>query len=259
METAPAINRIFHDQRRVEQVLINLINNAIKFTEKGEICIQCELDPDYLTISVRDTGVGIKAEDMGILFETFRQIESGLTRRYEGTGLGLSISRGLIEMMGGRIWAESDGPGKGSVFRFTLPQKKRRRLVSAKILIIEDNEQNMYLLTFLLNRHGHEVFQAGDGRQGIELAERENPDLILLDIQLPQMDGYAVARKIKAIQALAGIPIVAVTSYAMVGDREKTMAAGCSGYIEKPINPDTFMEQISEFLPGMPQGKKVIA
>jgi two-component system cell cycle response regulator DivK len=129
--------------------------------------------------------------------------------------------------------------------------------VSAKILIIEDNEQNMYLLTFLLNRHGHLVLQACDGRQGIELAQKENPDLVLLDIQLPQMDGYAVARKIKAIQMLAGIPIVAVTSYAMVGDREKTIAAGCSGYIEKPINPDTFIEQISEFLPGMQQGKKV--
>jgi CheY-like chemotaxis protein len=128
--------------------------------------------------------------------------------------------------------------------------------VSAKILIIEDNEQNMYLLTFLLNRHGHQVFQACDGRQGIELAQKENPDLVLLDIQLPQMDGYAVAREIKAIQMLAGIPIVAVTSYAMVGDREKTIAAGCSGYIEKPINPDTFIEQISEFLPGMPQGRR---
>jgi two-component system cell cycle response regulator DivK len=128
--------------------------------------------------------------------------------------------------------------------------------VSAKILIIEDNEQNMYLLTFLLNRHGHVVLQACDGRQGIELAQKENPDLVLLDIQLPQMDGYAVAREIKAIQMLAGIPIVAVTSYAMVGDREKTIAAGCSGYIEKPINPDTFIEQISEFLPGMPLGRR---
>jgi two-component system cell cycle response regulator DivK len=128
--------------------------------------------------------------------------------------------------------------------------------VSAKILIIEDNEQNMYLLTFLLNRHGHVALQACDGRQGIELAQKENPDLVLLDIQLPQMDGYAVAREIKAIQMLAGIPIVAVTSYAMVGDREKTIAAGCSGYIEKPINPDTFIEQISEFLPGMPLGRR---
>jgi len=129
--------------------------------------------------------------------------------------------------------------------------------VSAKILIIEDNEQNMYLLTFLLNNHGYQVVQARDGRQGIELAERENPDLILLDIQLPEMDGYAVTRKIKTIPALSEIPIVAVTSYAMVGDREKTIDAGCSGYIEKPINPETFMEQIRDFMPGMPQGRKI--
>jgi signal transduction histidine kinase len=124
VETAPAVNKIFHDQRGVEQILINLINNAIKFTQKGEIYVQCELGQNHLTISVRDTGVGIKAEDMSILFETFRQIETGLTRRYEGTGLGLSISRGLVEMMGGQIWAESDGLGKGSVFRFTLPYNK---------------------------------------------------------------------------------------------------------------------------------------
>lgn len=129
--------------------------------------------------------------------------------------------------------------------------------MSTKILIIEDNEQNMYLLTFLLNNHGHQVVQARDGRQGIELAERENPDLILLDIQLPEMDGYAVTRKIKTIPPLAEIPIVAVTSYAMVGDREKTIDAGCSGYIEKPINPETFMEQIRDFMPGMPQGRRI--
>ena len=129
--------------------------------------------------------------------------------------------------------------------------------MSAKILIIEDNEQNMYLLTFLLNNHGHQVVQAGDGQQGIELAEKEIPDLILMDIQLPEMDGYAVTRKIKTIPALAGIPSVAVTSYAMVGDREKTIDAGCSGYIEKPINPETFMEQIRDFMPGMPQGRRI--
>jgi two-component system, cell cycle response regulator DivK len=125
-----------------------------------------------------------------------------------------------------------------------------------KVLIIEDNEQNMYLLTFILNRHGIEVVQAQDGRRGIETAAAENPDLILLDIQLPGMDGYAVARELRTIESMAGIPIVAVTSYAMVGDREKTIAAGCSGYIEKPINPDTFLDQIADFLPGGPQGRR---
>jgi len=121
----PAVGQLFHDRRRVEQVLINLVNNAVKFTEAGEISIRCERQSGEAVIRVRDTGIGIKPEDMGILFETFRQIETGLTRRYEGTGLGLSISRRLVELMGGRIWAESDGPGKGSVFSFTLPRKER--------------------------------------------------------------------------------------------------------------------------------------
>lgn len=129
--------------------------------------------------------------------------------------------------------------------------------MKAKVLIIEDNEQNMYLLTFLLDRHGLEVVQARDGREGIETAVAENPDLILLDIQLPGMDGYSVARELRTIETMAGVPIVAVTSYAMVGDREKAFAAGCTGYIEKPINPETFVSQIEDFLPGRPQGKRM--
>lgn len=126
-ETSPDGNLIFHDQRRVEQVLINLVNNAVKFTEKGEVCLQCGQADETILVSVRDTGIGIKKEDMGILFETFRQIETGLTRRYEGTGLGLSISKGLVEMMGGQIWAESEGPGMGSIFKFTLPKQGGKR------------------------------------------------------------------------------------------------------------------------------------
>jgi CheY-like chemotaxis protein len=116
------------------------------------------------------------------------------------------------------------------------------------ILIIEDNHQNMYLLTFLLEQHGYRVFQAGDGQTGIELAAQLNPDLILLDIQLPEMDGYAVARSLRRIAALNNVPIVAVTSYAMTGDREHILAAGCAGYIEKPINPDTFLAEIEQHL-----------
>lgn len=118
-----------------------------------------------------------------------------------------------------------------------------------KILYIEDNEQNLYLVTFILEKHGYEVHAAMDGQAGIESAARVLPDLILLDIQLPQMDGYAVARQLRTNAALAGVPIVAVTSYAMAGDREKALAAGCNGYIEKPINPDTFMAQVEMHLP----------
>jgi two-component system, cell cycle response regulator DivK len=117
------------------------------------------------------------------------------------------------------------------------------------VLLIEDHEENRYLATFLLEKHGFLVVAANDGPSGIELARKLQPVLILLDIQLPLMDGYAVARELRQHAALRNIPIIAVTSYAMVGDREKSLAAGCNGYIEKPINPDTFVAEIERFLP----------
>jgi two-component system, cell cycle response regulator DivK len=120
--------------------------------------------------------------------------------------------------------------------------------MKARILLIEDNEQNRYLLTFLLEQHGHEVLHAVSGSLGLELATKVRPDLILLDIQLPGMDGYAVARALKGDPGLKYIPIVAVTSYAMVGDRERVYAAGAEGYIEKPINPETFVREVEGFL-----------
>jgi len=117
-----------------------------------------------------------------------------------------------------------------------------------KILVIEDNEQNLYLLTVILEKHGCRVYQARDGLEGISLAKETVPDLILLDIQLPEMDGYEVAGQLTKDPVIGKIPIVAVTSYAMVGDRERTLEAGCSGYIEKPIDPDTFMIEIKKYL-----------
>ena len=116
------------------------------------------------------------------------------------------------------------------------------------ILVIEDNEQNLYLTTFILIKNGYHVISARDGRKGIELANKIKPGLILLDIQLPVMDGYAVAKNLRSNHVLDDVPIVAVTSYAMAGDKEKILAAGCTGYIEKPINPDTFMAEIEEYL-----------
>lgn len=121
--------------------------------------------------------------------------------------------------------------------------------MSARILYIEDNESNMYLVAFLLQARGHTVLQAWDGRQGVEAALRERPELILLDIQLPVMDGYEIARRLRAEASLAGVPLVALTSYAMAGDREKALAAGCDGYLEKPIQPETFVASIERFLP----------
>jgi two-component system cell cycle response regulator DivK len=118
----------------------------------------------------------------------------------------------------------------------------------ANILIIEDNEQNLYLETFILEKHGHSVIPARDGGEGIELAEEHRPDLILLDVQLPVMDGYEVAAELRRNTTLARTPIVAVTSYAMAGDRERILAAGCNGYIEKPINPESFLQEVIAYL-----------
>ncbi len=124
----------------------------------------------------------------------------------------------------------------------------------AKILIIEDNENNLYLETFILHSHGHQVFQARDGESGIALALEERPDLILLDIQLPVMDGYRVAEELRKLHLLSATPIVAVTSYAMLGDRENILAAGCNDYLEKPINPDTFIAQVQRHLANPQEG-----
>jgi two-component system cell cycle response regulator DivK len=120
--------------------------------------------------------------------------------------------------------------------------------MTTKILVIEDNEQNMYLVNFILEKHGYQVIQARNGEDGVSQARQGKPDLILLDIQLPVMDGYAVARQLRKNERLVNVPIVAVTSYAMPGDRENALAAGCTGYIEKPIDPDTFITQVEQYL-----------
>lgn len=120
--------------------------------------------------------------------------------------------------------------------------------MTKKVLIIEDNEQNMYLFSFLLEQNGYQVIQAENGHKGMTLAEDEQPDFILLDIQLPDMNGYEIAQKLRNNPQTTDIPIIAVTSYAMVGDREKTIESGCTGYIEKPINPDTFLSEIKRFI-----------
>lgn len=133
-----------------------------------------------------------------------------------------------------------------------MASRRKEPMTKGQILVIEDNEQNIYLVTFILEKNGYQVVQARDGLSGIDLAGQVKPILILLDIQLPGLDGYAVAEALRSNPALADVPIVAVTSYAMVGDRERVLAAGCTGYIEKPINPDTFMEDVERYLPVQP-------
>ena len=137
--------------------------------------------------------------------------------------------------------------GKRKYFQFYVTPENGESMKN-KILVIEDNEQNMYLVTYILERYDFKVIQALNGADGVTLARENLPDMILLDIQLPEMDGYSVAREIRKINALQKTPVIAITSYAMPGDREQAIKAGCSGYIEKPINPDTFILQIREYL-----------
>lgn len=206
----------------------------------GEVALAAEMVPAFraphgtaarpaVCLRVSDTGPGIRPQDMATLFQPFRQIDSGLARQHEGTGLGLAISRRLADLLGGEISATSG-------------------TMKARILLIEDNDQNRYLATFLLERRGHEVVSAETGPAGLDLAHRLRPDLILLDIQLPGMDGHAVARSLKSDSQLKVIPVVAVTSCAMAGDREKILACGAEGYIEKPIDPRAFVATVESSL-----------
>jgi len=161
-----------------------------------------------------------------------------------------SVANGLVAVL--QHPAAEDGATTNDAWpssvKTRLPKAAERSTMKPKILVIEDNEQNMYLATFILEKHGYEVVQARDGREGIDLAGQFQPAAILLDIQLPIMDGYAVAEALRNNPALADVPIVAVTSYAMAGDRERILAAGCQGYIEKPINPETFVDDVEQHL-----------
>lgn len=246
-EKGEGICELSNDRRRFEQILINLLGNAVKFTSRGGVTLRSGTENGSIFFSVTDTGIGIRAEDLDHIFEPFKQVDMGKSREYEGTGLGLSICRKLVENMGGTIEARSQ-PGVGSEFTFRLPVSGG--LDRTKILIIEDNSQNLYLMRFLLEHEGLEVVAATDGREGLEMASREMPDAILLDVQLPSVDGYAVAREMRKRDELAGVPIIAVTSYAMPDDRAKCIAAGATGYLEKPIDPERFVRQIREFIPG---------
>ena len=138
--------------------------------------------------------------------------------------------------------------GERKYFHHKNPQKTKGVVMKETLLIIEDNEQNLYMMRFLLEKNGFTVISANNGREGIQMALEHKPRAILLDIQLPEMDGYAVARELKKHKELKDIPIIAVTSYAMLGDREKILAAGANGYIEKPIDPDTFVEEIKKYI-----------
>ena len=184
------------------------------------------------------------------IFEEFQQVDSSSTRKKGGTGLGLAIARRIVELHGGRIWVEST-PGQGSTFAFTLPlsvEQAGGSGMTKRILVVEDQEDNRRIMRDLLTSAGYELIEATDGEAGVRLAEAERPDLILMDIQLPVLDGYEATRRIKANPELRAIPIIVVTSYALSGDDAKARAAGGDAYVAKPFSPRQLLAKIRKFL-----------
>jgi signal transduction histidine kinase/CheY-like chemotaxis protein len=270
------------DPDRLRQVLLNLVGNAMKFTSTGGIWIAVDPEPEpesdqgvLLHFAVRDTGIGIPADEQELIFEAFRQADGSTTRKYGGTGLGLAICTRLVEMMGGSIHVESE-PGQGSTFHFTANFELAREAeqpkptdrtslqnmlnatgaegvadgsrMSLRILLAEDNPVNTRLVSRLLEKRGHRVALAGNGREALEWMDRERFDLVLMDVQMPDMDGLEATAIIREREKESGVytPIVALTAHTMKGDRERCMHAGMDNYINKPIDPVKFLEVVEQ-------------
>jgi CheY-like chemotaxis protein len=267
-------------------VLRNLLSNAVKFTPKGEIRLSVLPAADLmfedetlrnsegvLAFQVRDTGIGIAPDKLEVIFEAFRQADGANDRRYSGTGLGLSICRELARLLGGEIHVHSE-PGQGSAFTLLLPtgvdsgrpnpdtmlarevalgqpqvQWRDDPLVGAQILIVDDDIRSAFALTSVLEQHGSTVVYAENGREGIELlGGNENVDLVLMDIVMPEMDGWATISAIRRLPQFANLPIIALTGKARKEDRKKSIACGASDYISKPVDVDRLLERLRGWL-----------
>jgi signal transduction histidine kinase/ActR/RegA family two-component response regulator len=268
------------DPVRLRQILVNLVGNAIKFTQQGEVVVSVSPLTDQRTnnaihVIVRDTGIGIPVERIDRIFEPFTQADDSTTRKYGGTGLGLSITRRLVELLGGRIWVESQ-PNVGSSFHFTLPgneqsphkaipvstqmtadsrdsatDKEDKAFTQGQaILLVEDNLINQKLAITLLTRRGYQVALAEDGQKAVEAISSQSFAAVLMDMQMPVMGGIDATRKIRAIENerhSARIPIIAMTANAMQGDRERCLEAGMDDYITKPLKVDQLFERLSRW------------
>jgi len=250
------------DELRVRQVLTNLLDNAIKFTEKGSVTLRAELQGEHLHFEVRDTGIGIAPERLQAIFDPFTQADASMTRRFGGTGLGTTISKQLVELMGGSIRAESE-PGKGTVFHVVLPlvlarfapQQPRVRTPAAlpplRVLVADDVPQNQELLQLLLARRGHTMTAADDGAAVVELAAREQFDVILMDFQMPTIDGLTATRLIRQQAESAGrprVPVIAMTASVLAEHRRASVDAGMDGFASKPVDWFALSHEIARVL-----------
>ena len=249
-------SEIFTDRIKLIQILSNLISNSLKFTHKGHIEFGYQVKGKYLEFYVKDSGIGIKAELQEKIFERFRQADMSINKLYGGTGLGLSISKAFTELLGGKIWVESE-PDKGSAFYFTIPYlttedqepvtvRETRNISEPVILVVEDEEYNFLFIEEILNNNNHKSMHAKNGIEAIELCRTHpNISLVLMDIKMPIMDGETATKLIKEIRP--GLPVIAQTSYALKHEIEKYAEAGFDEYITKPINIEEFDAVIDKY------------
>ena len=275
----PTARRVLGDSGRLRQILVNLIGNAIKFTESGNVTVNVEPTDEYdakgmTRFEISDTGIGIPRDRINRLFEPFSQADSSTTRKYGGTGLGLAICKNLVDLMDGRIGVESEALG-GAMFWFEIPiqpledeqppsgerpesedvrrHARNSRLAGRRVLLAEDNHVNQMYAREILRQAGIECRTVQNGREAIRALESEPFDLILMDCQMPEMDGFEATRRVRKMERrgqLAGhVPIVALTSNAIKGDREQCLAAGMDDYVSKPFEPDALLDVIARLLP----------
>lgn len=257
------------DVTRLKQIMLNLLSNAIKFTEKGEIDVSLDFiqkDKEYIDvcISVKDTGIGISKEQINVIFDYFTQGDASTSRKYGGTGLGLAICKNIVELMKGSIWVESE-EGKGSCFKFiaefmvvsndkSLLMKENEKIlidrafINKKVLLVEDNQINLQMTKEILDVMGFKTLAADSGLAAIELIEQNCFDIILMDIRMPEMDGYETTRRIRAMEAAKDIAIIALTADAVDGVAEKAKLAGMNGYLTKPLYPEKLSHMLKKYI-----------
>ncbi|MCP4295928.1 MAG: response regulator [Proteobacteria bacterium] len=277
------IVNLIGDPLRLRQVLINLVGNAVKFTDHGQVIISVEPIEESknsitLRFSIKDTGIGMSKTECNLLFNSFSQADTSTTRRFGGSGLGLAISKKLVELMGGEMGVKSK-PNHGSTFFFTLPlgkklqsevetkklpqQQLRDKKVldgfqNAQILLAEDNEINQQVARKILEKNGVHVTIANNGRQAVRMVEQGGFDLVLMDIQMPEMDGYQATNEIRQKSTHQSIPIVAMTAHALLKDRQKCLDAGMNDHISKPINPELLIDVLIRWIkPGQRIPKQI--
>jgi PAS domain S-box-containing protein len=270
LEIAPGVGSIWADERRLKQVLVNLLSNAVKFTpERGRLGLRVQADEEERRVlfTVWDEGIGIGQEDLARLFKPFVQLDSSLAREATGTGLGLALVTQMVRLHGGSIAVDSQ-PGGGSRFTITLPWEPSLasdaevRLRSTGkfrairpdmkdrplILLIEDARETTLMISDYLENAGYQVLAARDGLTGIEQAKRFRPSLILMDIQMPNLDGLEATHRLRADPQFRTVPIIALTALAMPGDRERCLAAGATDYITKPVSLKKLTRIIDKYL-----------